>query len=99
MYIKEVLKELQKSFPELTRSKLQYYDRINIVQAGREKNNYRNYSDKEIASLSKAILLSKLGYSLNYIRKLITKDPVAIGQFRKDIIATLNIASTLKEIV
>lgn len=51
----------------VSRSNIRFYEKQGLLEPERGKNNYRNYSDADIAMLKKIIVLRKLGFSVDEI--------------------------------
>ena len=66
MTIKEVIK-----ITGLSVSKLHYYEQKNLISPERDKNNYRNYSEKDIEQLKYVLILKEIGFSIKDIKKVI----------------------------
>ncbi|MBP9479108.1 MAG: MerR family transcriptional regulator [Sebaldella sp.] len=66
MTIKEVIK-----ITGLSVSKLHYYEQKNLISPERDKNNYRNYLEKDIEQLKYVLILKEIGFSIKDIKKVI----------------------------
>ena len=62
MEIKEVEKLLS-----VSRSNIRFYEKAGLLAPERKDNNYRNYSQQDIATLKKILVLRKLGFSVEEI--------------------------------
>lgn len=60
------IKELENML-SVSRSNIRFYEKEGLIDPEREKNNYRNYSETDIAMLKKIIILRKLGFSVEEI--------------------------------
>ena len=67
MEIKEVEKILG-----ISRSNIRFYEKEGLLQPHREGNNYRDYSNYDINMLKKIIVLRKLGFTVEELKKLQT---------------------------
>lgn len=65
MEIKKVEKLLN-----ISRSNIRFYEKEGLINPSREDNNYRDYSEEDIAMLKKIIVLRKLGFTVDEIKKL-----------------------------
>ena len=65
MDIKEVEKNLS-----VTRANIRYYEKEGLISPVRKKNNYRDYSDEDIAELKKVLVLRKIGFSVKEIKDM-----------------------------
>lgn len=65
MNIKEVEKLLS-----ISRSNIRFYEKQGLLKPNRGQNNYRDYSDADIATLKKIIVLRKLGFSIEEISEM-----------------------------
>jgi len=65
MNIKEVEKLLS-----ISRSNIRFYEKQGLLKPNRGQNNYRDYSDADIATLKKIIVLRKLGFSVEEISEM-----------------------------
>ncbi len=65
MEIKKVEKLLN-----ISRSNIRFYEKEGLINPSREDNNYRDYSEKDVAMLKKIIVLRKLGFTVDEIKKL-----------------------------
>ena len=54
----------------LTRANIRYYEKEGLIEVERLDNKYRNYSSENIRELRKIILLRRLGFSVDAIRKM-----------------------------
>lgn len=59
MNIKEVEKQLS-----VSRSIIRFYEKEGLLKPERKENNYRDYSEQDIAALKKILVLRKLGLPL-----------------------------------
>lgn len=62
MEIKEV-----ENLLSVSRSNIRFYEKEGLINPKRRNNNYRNYSDEDIALLKKILVLRKLGFSVEEI--------------------------------
>lgn len=62
MEIKEV-----ENLLSVSRSNIRFYEKQGLLDPKRGKNNYRNYSEADVAMLRKIIVLRKLGFSVDEI--------------------------------
>lgn len=62
MKIKEVEKLLS-----VSRSNIRFYEKEGLISPERKENNYRDYSEEDIAALKKILVLRKLGFSVEEI--------------------------------
>lgn len=62
MDIKEVEKRLS-----VSRANIRFYEKEGLISPVRKENNYRNYSEEDIAKLKKILVLRKLGISVREI--------------------------------
>lgn len=65
MNINEVEKLLS-----VSRSNIRFYEKTGLINPERSKNNYRNYSETDVAELKKILVLRKLGFSVEEIFKM-----------------------------
>lgn len=65
MDIKEVENVLS-----VTRANIRYYEKEGLISPTRKQNNYRDYSDEDIAELKKVLVLRKIGFSVKEIRDM-----------------------------
>lgn len=65
MDIKEVEKLLS-----VTRANVRYYEKEGLISPVRKQNNYRDYSDEDIAELKKVLVLRKIGLSVKEIKDM-----------------------------
>lgn len=65
MEIKEVEKMLS-----VSRSNIRFYEKEGLLQPERKENNYRDYSEQDVAALKKIIALRKLGFSVKEIASM-----------------------------
>ena len=63
MTIKEVEQEL-----EIPRATVRFYEKEQLISPVRNGNTYREYSDEDIATLKKVIILRKIGLSVSEIK-------------------------------
>ena len=54
----------------LTRANIRYYEKEGLIEVERLDNKYRNYSSENIRELRKIVLLRRLGFSVDAIRKM-----------------------------
>lgn len=69
MTIKEVEQQLG-----LPRATIRYYEKEQLVTPQRSGNTYREYSEDDIATLKKIIILRKLGFSVSEIRDFLEEN-------------------------
>lgn len=62
MEIKEV-----ENLLSVSRSNIRYYEKEGLIEPERGENNYRRYSESDVAMLKKIIILRKLGFSVEEI--------------------------------
>lgn len=65
MEIKEVERRLS-----VSRSHIRFYEKEGLLVPARDENNYRNYSEADVAMLKKIILLRKLGFTVEEIARM-----------------------------
>lgn len=65
MNINEVEKLLS-----VTRSNIRFYEKAGLINPERSENNYRNYSEADIAELKKILVLRKLGFTVEEIKAM-----------------------------
>ena len=69
MTIKEVEQAL-----EIPRATIRYYEKENLINPSRTGNSYREYSDEDVATLKKIIILRKIGMSVADIEDFLNED-------------------------
>lgn len=68
----------------LTAKSIRYYESRNLITVERnEKNSYRNYTDADVAQLRWIKMFRYLGFSIDEIENLLTKDDVEIKEVLK----------------
>lgn len=87
MEIKEVEKLLS-----VSRSNIRYYEKEGLINPERKENNYRDYSESDVATLKKILILRKLGFTVDEISSM-QKGEISLSQ-----VATENILRLEKEI-
>lgn len=65
MNIKEVEQQLS-----VTRANIRFYEKEGLLRTERKSNNYRDYSEENVRELKKIVLLRKLGFSIDEIRRM-----------------------------
>lgn len=65
MNIKEVEKQLS-----VSRSIIRFYEKEGLLKPERKENNYRDYSEQDIAALKKILVLRKLGFTVEEISSM-----------------------------
>lgn len=60
----------------LTRANIRYYEKEGLIEVERLDNKYRNYSSENIRELRKIVLLRRLGFSVDAIRKMKNSETV-----------------------
>lgn len=65
MDIKDVEKQLS-----VSRANIRFYEKEGLIVPLRRKNNYRDYSEEDVARLKKILVLRKMGFSIQEIRSL-----------------------------
>lgn len=83
MEIKEVEKLLS-----VSRSNIRYYEKEGLINPERKENNYRNYSEEDVAELKKILSLRKLGFSVEEI-SLMQKGEISLSQVALENISRL----------
>lgn len=83
MEIKEV-----ESILGLSRSQIRFYEKEGLISPTRGENNYRCYSDTDIAALKKIVVLRKLGFSVDEIAAM-QKGDLSLAKAADDNIARL----------
>lgn len=69
MTIKEVEQQLG-----LSRTTIRFYEREHLITPKRDGNTYREYSEEDIATLKKIVILRKLGFSIEEIKDLLEEN-------------------------
>ena len=87
MEIKEVEKLLS-----VSRSNIRYYKKEGLINPERKENNYRDYSESDVATLKKILILRKLGFTVDEISSM-QKGEISLSQ-----VAIENILRLEKEI-
>ncbi len=83
MNIKDTEKELS-----VTRSNIRFYEKEGLLSPERRENNYRDYSEEDLAVLKKILILRKLGFTVGEI-SLMQKGELSIGDAAKENICRL----------
>lgn len=65
MKIKEV-----ENLLSVTRSNIRFYEKEGLLSPERKENNYRNYSEQDVAALKKILVLRKLGFTVEEISSM-----------------------------
>ena len=101
MDIKEVEKNLS-----VTRANIRYYEKEGLISPIRKQNNYRDYSDKDIAELKKVLVLRKIGFSIKEIKDMqerslsladaLNADIERLNQAIEELQGSLEVAKTLE---
>lgn len=60
------IKEVEKLL-SVSRANIRYYEKEGLINPKRKENNYRDYSEGDIAKLKKVLVLRKLGFSIQEI--------------------------------
>lgn len=80
MTIKEVEQELG-----IPRATVRFYEKEQLINPVRNGNTYREYSDEDIATLKKVIILRKLGLSVSEIKDFLDKNVTLQDLLEKNI--------------
>jgi len=84
MTIGEVVQQLKPRFPDLSISKIRYYEEENLIKPERTKGGYRKFSKEDVRRLELALLLQREKFMpLNVIRQNL--DMMDMGQLTPDI--------------
>lgn len=83
MEIKEVEKMLS-----VSRSNIRFYEKEGLLSPERKENNYRDYSEKDIAVLKKILVLRKLGFTVEEISSM-QKGELSLADAANDNISRL----------
>ena len=75
----------------LSRSTLLYYERIGLLKApGRERNNYRYYTEQDAATLEQIRIYRQAGLTLGKIKRLLTSGSEGLAGILERRLAELN---------
>lgn len=69
MTIKEVEQQLG-----ISRTTIRFYEREHLINPKRDGNTYREYSEEDVATLKKIIILRKLGFSIEEIKDFLAEN-------------------------
>lgn len=83
MEIKEVERLLS-----VSRSNIRFYEKAGLISPVRRENNYRDYSEQDVASLKKILVLRKLGFSVEEIAAM-QKGEITLSDAARENIARL----------
>ena len=64
------IKELEQQL-EIPRATIRFYERENLIAPKRGENSYREYSEDDVVTLKKIIILRKIGLSVSDIKNLL----------------------------
>lgn len=64
------IKELEQQL-EIPRATIRFYEKENLISPKRGANSYREYSDEDVVTLKKIIILRKIGLSVSDIKNLL----------------------------
>ncbi len=78
------IKELEELL-SVSRSNIRFYEKAGLLKPKREENNYRNYSDEDVAQLKKILCLRKLGFQVEEIAMLQRREATMGETARKNI--------------
>lgn len=67
------IKQLEQQL-DIPRATIRFYEKENLINPKRNDNSYREYSDEDVATLKKIIILRKIGLSVSDIKKLLDGD-------------------------
>jgi len=99
MWTRETIKRLEKELDiPVNIDTLFFYDREGIVPVKREQHgelSFRNYTEKDITKLGKALMLSYLGTDTNTIHEILNNDNRQLAQIVVEKIGKIH--SILKE--
>ena len=64
------IKELEQQL-EIPRATIRFYEKENLITPKRGENSYREYSEDDVVTLKKIIILRKIGLSVSDIKNLL----------------------------
>ena len=83
--------ELEKAL-NISRANIRFYEKEGLLKPSRKENNYRDYSEEEVAILKKIVIYRKLGISIGDIKSIFD------GTLNLDLAISKNINSINNEI-
>ncbi len=78
------IKQLEKQL-EIPRATIRFYEKENLIHPKRSDNSYREYSDEDVVTLKKIIILRKIGLSVSDIKKVLGGDCSLLSLLEKNI--------------
>ncbi len=67
------IKQLEQQL-EIPRATIRFYEKENLISPERLDNSYREYSDDDVATLKKIIILRRIGFSVSDIKKVLDEE-------------------------
>ena len=64
------IKQLEQRL-DIPRATIRFYEKENLISPKRNDNSYREYSEEDVATLKKIIVLRKIGLSVSDIKQVL----------------------------
>ncbi len=91
----------------IPRATVRFYEKENLIKPERQNNSYREYSDENVATLKKIIILRRIGISVSDIKKtldgectlqsLLDKNITDLENQIKELEGAINVSKTMQE--
>ncbi|MBQ6355595.1 MAG: MerR family transcriptional regulator [Solobacterium sp.] len=92
------MSEVQK-LTGLSARTLQYYDDIGLLQVPRDKNGYRQYTEKSIHKLFTILFLKEYGINLSEIKKVIESDTDLVETVENEVRESIRVIQKKAELL
>lgn len=99
------IKEIE-NLLEIPRATVRFYEKEGLIKPERSGNSYREYSDEDIATLKKIIILRKLGMSVSDIKdflygdkplqELLAQNILALEEQMKELAGAINVCKIMQ---
>lgn len=89
------IKQLEQQL-EIPRATIRFYEKENLINPKRKDNSYREYSEEDVLTLKKVIILRKIGLSVSDIKKALDGERSLQSLLEKNILELENQMKELK---
>ena len=100
MIISKAVQKLQKELGiPITESQLRFYEQQGFIKLNRLDNNYRDISDRDLATLTKICAISREKIDLALVPEILKGNKQIIEEVKEEIKQTIKIGNLLLEIL